>query len=380
MRVAFVTDTYFPHITGVAVSIQQFYRTLTDLGFEIDIFAPEVKEDIKDRPNVIRLSSIRLWPTLPEQTRIPSFPFKNYSKLFSGNYDLIHSQGGGIFSLVGLIAAKQKKIPCVMTYHTNWRDYTHYFFNGKLITPVLVDKINQKFGNAFDALITPSQKIKTSLQSSGVKKRVEVIPSFLDYSKFENVSSNFIHQKLNLEKDTPIILTAGRLALEKNFEFLLEVFAQIEPHFPHVRFVFAGDGPDRLHLETLVKNLKLDSKILFLGNILPQDMPKVYHDASLFTFASTSETQGLVVLEAAASGLPLVLIDDSAYAGTIQNGLNGYLIPTQNKSEFAQKIIKLLEDNPLRKKMGQASKSLVQQNFNSLHLTQKLVNLYQSLV
>jgi glycosyltransferase involved in cell wall biosynthesis len=168
----------------------------------------------------------------------------------------------------------------------------------------------------------------------------------------------------------------GRLGIEKNFLFLLDAFKKISEGEPLSHLVIVGDGDEAQNIKAYAEELNLQRRVHFTGKISQQKIALAYADADIFVFASRTETQGIVLLEAAASGLPFVVVKDGAYKGMIVNNENGYLV-SENSSIFAQKVIELLGDKEKKKAFGKRSKELVKENFNPKRLTSDMVYLYQ---
>ncbi len=355
MRIGFFADTYYPQKNGVATGVGFLNSILRKHGDRVIVAAPKIKGYQDLEPNILRIPSSKLWPTLPDSVRLPlPLPFSVWQQIYKEDYDIIHAHGNGLFSLIGLIIAKRKKIPFVLTFHTLFNKYTHYILSGKLITPKIVDQGLKFFGNLCDGVIVPSEKMKQELIRIGIKKPITLIPNFIDTSKFTPGKSNFLHSLFGIPKNRQILLSVGRLAKEKNFEFIISFFAKIVKDFKHVQLVIVGEGPEKQNLINLIKEKKLQEYVTLTDGISIDQMPQVYQDADIFVFTSTTETQGLVTLEAAAAGLPLVLVTDEAYKDVIEDGINGYVLPAE-ENVFTQKIIFLLQNPSLQKKFGENS-------------------------
>lgn len=375
MKIGIFTDIYYPYLNGVSVSVDSLAKELRKKGHTVYLFAPKVEgyKDVGDE--VFRLSSARIIFSAPE-VRLP-IPTLNKSlrKLFMLDLDLIHAHGGGLFSLLGYEVAKIKGIPFILTFHGVLTEYMHYLFKGKIFKSRDAIRASRIFGNAADGIITPSEKMKDISIGYGIKKPITVIPNPVDTSAFGIPRKTFLHEKLNLSKDTPLILAVGRLGKEKNFAFTIEMFKKLAEKENASHLVIVGSGVEKEKLRELSGDL-LNKRIHFAGRIEVKDMPLVYASAEVFVFTSTTETQGLCVLEAAAAGLPLVLTDDPAYENMIVDGFNGFSLP-QKQDVFAEKLKELLKNKALRRKFGNNSKIIVAKNFNSQLLTEEMVTYYK---
>lgn len=356
MRIGFFTDGFLPQPNGVATSVFETARELESRGHEVFIIAPKYPGYIDRDLNVIRLPSLKI-AEKPE-TRIGiSLPDQHLRKIISMDFDIIHGHSGGPVTLLGWEIARAKSIPCVVTYHTLWNRYTHYFLKGKVVTPKMMEQATKIFGNQVDFLIAPTERVEKELKKYGVKKPIRIVPSGINLDKFKAESHGFLRKKLKLSKDDPILLFVGRLGPEKNVDFLLKSFVKVFEEDASAHLVIVGDGPERKKLEALAKKLNVKANTHFTGEIESGKMHKIYPEATVFVFSSTTETQGLVVPEALASGVPVVAINDPAYE-IVKDGENGFLV-ANNEKQFASKILSLTKDENLRKKMSEnASESI----------------------
>lgn len=381
MNIAFFTDTYYPDLNGVVITVDNLSKALRKRGHKVYIFAPKIKGDYKDEdPDLIRLSSIKIMSHVEPQIYSPNLiPNKEFRKIFSHKYDIIHAHGNGPYSGLGYFASKVKRIPFVMTFHTIHTLYTHYIFGGKIIKPKMVEKFLSFFAYRCKVVFVPSKKMQDELIKYGVKKKIYISPNFLDFKKFDKVTTGYLHKLLNLPKSAEIILTVVRVGKEKNIDFLLRVFEKVYKKNKNAHFVIVGQGPEKENLEQLAKDLKVSDRIHFTGKIGYEFMPQVYKDANIFVFSSYTETQGICVLEAAASGVPLVVNDDTSFYNMVENEVNGFALPL-NEEKFAEKILLLLSDSKLNSKMGEESYKIARKNFSEDKITDDLLKVYDSLL
>ncbi len=380
MKIAFFTDNYLPQASGVATSVDYFAKALRKSGHTVYIFAPKIAgfKDIEDY--IFRLPSIRVIPNLPDGARIP-LPNKSILKMISIDFDIIHAHGNGAFSLLGLGIGRARKVPYVSTFHIQVDNFAHYFFKGRIIKPKMMNKLFlKKIADYCDGVIAPSEKMQSQLIEAGVTKEIEVIPNFVDIGKFKGIQKGFLRKKCKIPSFSPILLSCGRVGKEKNFIFLVRVFEKIAKENSKTHLVIVGpDWGEMEKLKRLGKSLRLKNRIHFVGEINNVDMPKVYKDANIFLFASKSEVHPMVAIEAASSGLPLIVVKDQAYKGIVVNGKNGYSLPLDLEI-FAESIISLLKDT---KKMDEFSKNsplIVKENFDSEKLIRKLLKFYRKIL
>ncbi len=379
MKIAFFTDTYYPQLNGVTISVDNFATELRKRGHTVYIFAPKIKNKKTAEQDLTHLTTIKLLSAeSPVYIPMPN-SYKEYSKLFRLDFDLVHAHGNGIFSLLGYQVARMKGVPYILTFHTLLTKYTHYFLKGRVIKPRVMEAYMRVFANLCDGIITPSEKMRKELIRYGVKKPINVIPNFIEKDDFLKVQKNYLHKKLKLSNDTPLLLSVGRLGKEKNFEFILDVFEELSMTDKNSHLVIVGHGTDSRKLKNYANHLDIARRVHFTGKINKKYMPSVYADATLFVFASVSEVHPLVTLEACAAGLPLVVAKDDAFTHVVVDKKNGYLLPLQKK-QFAQKIHLLLNDTQLRKSMGNYSLQIVEKNFPPEKLTDMLLDIYNKVM
>ncbi|HVZ67697.1 MAG TPA: glycosyltransferase [Patescibacteria group bacterium] len=348
MRIGFFTDGFLPQLDGVATSVSETAKELKRRGHNVTIIAPKYP-GYKDREiEVIRLTSVRVQKEANIRVAL-NIPDKSWRKILSMDFDIIHGHSGGSITFLGAQIAKLKNIPSIVTYHTLWNRYTHYFLKGKIVKPKMMEQATKLFGNTLDYLIAPTERVEKELKRYGVRRPIAVIPSGIDTEKFKKAEKGFLRERIK-NKTSPILLFVGRMGREKSVDFLLRSFKVVLKN-TEAEFVLIGEGPDRKKLEALAIKLGISTHTHFLGKISNDQIHKVYKDASVFVFASTTETQGLVVPEALASGVPVVAVDDPAYE-CIEDGKNGFLVK-KNVNEFALKTLAVIENKELRKKLSE---------------------------
>lgn len=381
MNIAFFTDTYFPQMNGVVISIDHFVKKLRKMGHTVYIFAPAIEGYVDHDPHVIRLMSITALKTKPALLLPFLRPDQQYKQMFSLPFDIVHAHGNGAFSLLGYQVARMRNVPYLLTFHTMWTQYLHYVKG--IISPSVIEQTLKVSGNLCDSVITPSIKMKKELLRYGVKKPIHVVPNFIYFSQFDHVEgtsnqekSGYLHEKYKIPRDTPILLSVGRLGREKNFDFIVTMFAKLAKIRPNLHLVLIGYGPEEERLKEKIKRLGLSGKITITGILKREDIPKSYADSDIFVFASKSETQGIIVLEAAASKLPVVIVKDAAYTDMVADGKSGYELSLSTKA-FIEKVIYLLDHPETRKAFGEYGKKLVHAKFDEDLLTKRLVAVYE---
>lgn len=378
MKIGFFTETYFPQLNGVSVSLAFIKSELEKNGHQVYVFAPKVPGYKDTENNIIRLRSLTVLNSEPEQ-KLPISAI-DFRKVLQLKLDVVHGHGGGFVSILGYELALTKGYPYVLTYHTYIEKYLHYFFlKSKKITLPIAKKGSRLICNLSDVVIVPSQKMKTILRGYGVKKEISVIPNPISLESFVKGKMGFLRKKLNIDTDKVILLTVSRLGQEKNIDFLIKSFLKVYEKSKNVVLVIVGLGPEEARLKALVKKLALEEKVFFTGFIDTKQMPQVYSDSDIFVFASTTETQGLVVLEAAACQLPLIVVKDEAFNDPIKDGFNGYMVE-EKVDLFAEKVLDLVSDNEKRKQFGINSSQHVRSVFDQAKIIKQFEKVYNEAI
>lgn len=364
MRIGIFTDTYPPFINGVSTSISMLEKGLREKGHEVYIVTvnpDNMSYKYENDDRIIRIPGIPIGIYDYRLTGI--YPLKAINKIKSWNLDVIHSHtefGVGTFAR---ILAKQFDIPLVHTYHTMYEDYVHYITHGyfdksskkivEYLTKFYCDKTTKE-------LIVPSRKTYDLFKEKyKVDKNIHIIPTGIDTERFYIEKQNqkeldTLRHDLGISKDDFVLLYVGRLAEEKNVEFLLEAHADLVKKHSKVKLMIVGSGPDYEKFIHYSEKLKIMNHVIFTNAVPYNDIPKYYHLASVFVTASKTETQGLTLIEAMASSVPVVCIEDESFNTFVVNDLNGYLF--HDKREYIEDL-ELLISHPLKiKKLGKQAR------------------------
>lgn len=378
MKIGFFTDTYHPHIDGVAISVDTCVRALEERGHEVYIIAPKYPKYKDKRKNIHRLMSVKL-PKASGFRVALQLPEKAIMEILAIDFDIIHGHpaGSGI-TFLGLEIARFKNIPYIATCHTFFNRYSHYFFGGRILKPKMMEVLTKIIGNLCDYIIAPTERVKTELISYGIKRPIHVLPSGININNYTNIPRGFLRKKLKLSSRKKILLSIERLGIEKSVDFLIESFALIHSSDPDTVLVLVGDGHEKENLKNLAKELGIDDCVYFAGLVNHKHIPKAYADADVFIFASQTETQGLVILEALASGLPVVAVKDGAFKDVIQNGYNGYLVK-KDKDIFSKKILNVISNAKVYGTLSHNARESVEK-FSIDKTAEHLEKLYMALI
>jgi len=376
MRIGVFTDTYSPQINGVVTSINTFIHELEKRGHKVYIFAPHVKGAEK-KDNIFYFKSFK-YPMSPEHQL--AYSTSGHMKAFRElNLDIIHSHTPFTVGLLAIFLAKQYQIPLVHTYHTLFTEYVHYIPFGEKIGLHFSRNASKRYCQKCDLVIVPSYCMRKELQDYGVTQEIDVIPTGVILDHESKDTRDKIRKNLQIDPTTKVLLYMGRIAKEKNIEFLLRVYYDILKARKNILFVIIGDGPYRDHIEKRAKDLGLTKNILFTGYISEKKiLANWLKAADVFTFSSLSETQGLVILEAMLQGTPVVAVDSMGVSDVINDNKGG-LASSLDEVEFALKLNRLLSDKDLRNRKSKEAVAKAH-SLSIDNLTIKLLSNYQRLI
>jgi glycosyltransferase involved in cell wall biosynthesis len=350
MRVLMISDVYFPRVNGVSTSIQTFAREFVGLGHEVTLLAPDYGEAQPEPFDVIRLPS-RYFPFDPEDRIIRWGRIRrHHPRLEAAGFDLVHIHTPFIAHYVGVALARRLGVPVVSSYHTFFEQYLDKYV--PLVPGAWMRKVARHFSAAqcgdVDALAVPSQAMLEVLTDYGVRTSAEVVPTGIDLAKFHRGDGPGFRRRHGIPPERPMLLYVGRLAFEKNCDFLLHMLARVREQVPDVLLVVAGEGPARRQLERLAQSLGIAAQVRFVG-YLDRDgsLEGCYAAADAFVFASRTETQGLVLLESLALGTPVVATAEMGTREVLREGA-GCLIAEDDVEDFADKTVRLLTEPRLR--------------------------------
>ena len=348
LHVLMVSDVYFPRINGVSTSIQTFRATLASLGIRVTIVAPEYAgtDTVADAASgIVRLPS-RTVPLDPEDRLMQWSHLADLDRRLAGaDFDLVHVQTPFAAHYAGLRLARARGIPCVATYHTHFEEYLFHYIRvlPKSALRAAARWLARHQCNALDAVVVPSQPMAATLRDYGVDTPLHVIPTGLPESQFVRGDGGNFRQTWGIAPDRKVALFVGRAAFEKNIGFLLEMIALARRQRPDLMLVIAGEGPALPALRRQAAALRLDDHVRFVG-YLPREggLRDCYAAADVFTFASQTETQGLVLLEAMAIGLPVLAIP-ALGAAEIILPRRGAVAAADTPDAFAAQLVTLID-------------------------------------
>lgn len=380
MHILMVSDVYFPRVNGVSTSIQTLRQALVAAGHTSVLVAPDYPAAAAE-PGIVRVPGWQI-PRDPEDRLMhPRALDAALDQLDSANFDLVHIHTPFLAHRGGVNWARRHGLPCVETYHTLFEEYFHHYlpFLPKRWLAAAARMISRKECDGVSAVIAPSSAMKNALLSYGVSSPIHIIPTGLNLADFANCDGQAFRSRHGIAPERPVIAYVGRVAFEKNLDFLLRVTELVRRDLPDVLFVIAGEGPARASLERGVAKRGLTNNVRFVGYLERRtELPACYCAADVFVFASKTETQGLVLLEAMALGVPVVGLAEMGTKDVLKEGA-GCRIAPDDVAGFARVLKPLLADRSASQVLGAAGKSYAA-DWSETKMECEILQLYRSLV
>mgnify|MGYP001655207497 FL=1 len=390
MRVGIFTESYPPLVNGVSTSILMLEHALTKLGHEVFIITvSDNKKDyvLENNGHILRLPSVNL-ANCYDYKMTSVYPIKAVNMIKKMNLDVIHSNVEFTVGIFARVVSEQLSIPLVHTYHTNWEDYTHYITKNKKILDDICKKLLKYLVVFFEdktvtELIVPSNKIYNLFKDKyKFTKNIHIIQTGIETSKFykENFNQkdiNSLKKKLGIKKKDFVVMTVSRLAKEKSVDRIINNHKELVKKYSNMKLLIVGDGPDIDKLKDEAKSLGVSDSVIFTGKVPLSDIPIYYQLGNVFVTASKSETQGLTVVEAISSSLPVVAVKDDSFVNSVIEEFNGFVFTDDEK--YINSISKLYEDKDLYNRLSNQSR-LLSADFSSEYFALKVLKVYETAI
>ncbi len=374
MKIGIFTDSYRPYTSGVVRSIETFSKELTEMGHEIYIFAPSYPKYKNERDgSVFRFVSIPT-PTNSDFALALPFSLRLRRVVRRLNLDIIHVQSPFLLGALGARCARRLGIPLVFTFHTMYEKYVHYVPFAQTITSEITRTVCREFSNKCNMVIVPTMIVKEYLNEIGVRSPIRSVPTGIDIDIYSKGDPNWLREKFNIDPDKKVLIFVGRLGQEKNVNFLLKSFADIAKTNPDTILVLVGEGPERKDLEHESELMGIRGRLIFTGTLSKEEVASAYCGSDIFVFASVTETQGLVVGEAKAAGLPVVAVRAYGVSEMVEDKVDGFLTEL-TQSEFTGKINLLLNNDELRAAMSKNARKNAEK-LSSRNAALRLLEIY----
>jgi len=353
-----VSDVFFPRVNGVSTSIESFWSSLALLGIEVTVLAPRYPHPYDDDAGVIRVDSWRI-PFDPEDRLMRFASLRQALEQAAGQgFDLVHIQTPFAAHFAGQRFARRHNLPCVATYHTHFEEYLFHYVPAlpKAALRAAARQLARVQCNGVDAVIVPSRAMEETLSAYGVTAPMHRVPTGIPLERFVSGDGQAFRARHGIGATQPMALFVGRVAHEKNIDFLLDAMPHALRERPDLILVVAGEGPALPALKRRAEALGIASQVRFVGYLdRVSELPDSYAAADVFVFASRTETQGLVLLEAMASGVPVLAFAALGTREIVESG-RGAMVAPQNATDFGRTLAALANDPARRQQMAAAAR------------------------
>lgn len=409
VKIAVFTDSYRPYVSGVVRSIDTFGAQLLALGHDVYVFGPRYYGHINGEerpprgPHSVRgrdgaIANLDEEGILPDGRRAATEVFRFWSipvPMYRGftapvpissqadelldqlGIDIIHSHTPFAMGTLGALLAKKRRLPLVFTHHTMYHEYVHYLPGVRAVLQPMMLRYVGNYCRRSDLVIAPTPHIREFIVDEyEVRGRDAVaIPTGIELADFAAGNGSEVRRRFGIGEHDKVLTFVGRLGLEKNVGFLLNVLSLLHERRTDVHLVLVGDGPERQQLVDTAAALGVGDRLHLTGTLTKDEVSNVFHGSDLFVIASTSETQGLATLEAMAAGLPVVGVDAPGTKDMVEQGVQGVLTP-EAPDAFAGAVLQLLDDGERYAAYARAARTRAEA-FTARNMTLRLLSAYE---
>jgi glycosyltransferase involved in cell wall biosynthesis len=382
MKIAFFTNCYKPLVNGVVTSISSLKEAYERKGHEVYVFAPKVEDYVDQEKNVFRYRSVNLTSKVKYPLPIP-LSFRAKKVITEFNPDIVHIHHPFLLSSPAIMYGKKLGIPKILTLHTQYEQYAYYVSPvPERVTHEAIKMIISNLAYKTDCITTPSASMKKIIENYGIKNRIEVIPNAIHLVSFkedDELKRTEIKRKYNLKEDDKIILFVGRVASEKSIDKIIKALAIIKKrNSGKEKLLIVGNGPAMDELKQLTQSLKVEEDVIFTGTVSYEEIQHYYKMAYVFTIASTTETFGIVTIEALASGTPVLAIRAPGAVDILTDGLDGILVD-DDVEKIANALEEIIKEPELREKLSRGALK-TSEKYSIDTISERMLNLYREVI
>ena len=381
LTIGMFTDTFMPQINGVATSVYSLANELEKMGHTVYIVTIRDEGVISTFDGkILRIPGVKVLKGTDHRLANILVPRRVNNVIRKMNLDVIHTHTEFSIGLLGTYISKRDFIPHVHTYHTMYDDYVDYVTNFrpfKRIANGFIKTYVKEFTDECQKVFVPTQKTKDVLLDYGVLSDMITIPTGIDFNKFvvdeDDKKVIELKTKLGISEDDFVCMNIGRLSKEKNVDAIVENVKELVSDFPNLKFLVIGDGP---HHDALMNKAKgYEKNIMFLGRVPWEEVGYYYRLGHAFVVASRFETQGLTVIEALSSSLPVICPDDEAFVNIVEDGVNGLIF--YEDSKIKDKISELMNPEVYDNLVSNAARSVIK--YSSEYFAETVVSEYKKM-
>jgi glycosyltransferase involved in cell wall biosynthesis len=337
VNILMMTNTFTPHVGGVARSVASFTAAYRERGHRVMVVAPEFENMPTSEIDVIRVPALQHFNGSDFSVVLPAPGFLT-SAVDDFEPDVIHSHHPFLLGGTALRMARYRQLPIIFTHHTMYEEYTHYVPGDSPALKQFVISLSTSYANLCDMVFAPSESVVHVLYQRGVETHIEIVPTGVDVGKFKTGGGAGFRAMMNIPQDAFVVGHVGRLAPEKNLDFLARALCRFLERNRKAHFLIVGQGPSEQTVRDIVEPAGLGDRVHTAGTLTRDALVSAYHAMDVFAFASKSETQGMVLTEAMAAGVPVVALDASGVREVVVDGRNGRLLRQETVDGFSDAL------------------------------------------
>jgi glycosyltransferase involved in cell wall biosynthesis len=380
MKIAVFTDTFYPQVNGVVNAVRNYDKMLTGLGHTVTVFTSGKKPEVTtmDGAEVRRYRAFTFLPYPEFEYSVDVIHPVTAAVRFKPN--IVHAHTPFLMGYCAWMTARRLRLPLVGTFHTPIDEYVMYVAKNSRLSQRMLKRIAKYYQDWFysrcDVIIVPAPAAARYLEVKD--KQIIPVSNGIDLSRYGPAGREEIRARFGLG-ESPVIMHGGRLSFEKRIEGVIDAMPPVLEKVPDAKLLIVGNGPARKFLEGRVKELGLEKSVVFTGYVSDADFPKVFAAADVLAINSPVETQSLIILEAMATGLPVVGADAAAIPDAVVDGENGFLFRPDDSGQLARDVIRILTDDSLRARLKEGA--LMTASEHSLErTTKKLLQVYDTAI
>lgn len=379
MNILMMTNTYLPFIGGVERSVELFTSEYRRLGHNVLIVAPTFENSDLNETDIIRVPAIQKFNGTDFSIQLP-IPGLLNTKLNEFQPEIVHSHHPFMIGDSALRVAAQFRIPIVYTFHTYYESYTHYVPGDCQALKRFVTALATGYANLCDHVFAPSTSVVFELKKRGVETRIDVVPTGIEIDKFAKGDKRQFRNKNNIPQNAFVLGFVSRIAPEKNITFLATTITKFMIENESAHFLMAGIGESANDICQVFEKASLLNRFHYVGLIIGQELVDAYHSMDIFVFASRTETQGLVVAEAMAAGLPVIAVDGPGIGDVVEDFVNGRLLMVDDAGLYCEAIEWYMKLSEQKIKKMKKSALLTALNFSKETCAEKALSIYTFLL
>jgi glycosyltransferase involved in cell wall biosynthesis len=389
MKIVMLSNTFAPHVGGVARSIQAFSGQYRKLGHQVLVVAPEFEEDHPGEADVVRVPALQHFNGSDFSVALPVSGLLD-DALDAFQPQIVHAHHPFLLGMTALRIARYRQLPLVFTHHTLYEHYTHYVPGDSPALRRFTVELVTRYANLADRVFAPSESIAALLLERGVQTPISVIPTGVEISLFSQGDGASFRRRMGIPDNAFVVGHLGRLAPEKNLLFLATAVAHFiaaadnpaneSAMLPQVHCLVIGAGPSEADVRAPFAQAGLSDRLHMGGILEKQSLADAYHAMDVFAFASTSETQGMVLTEAMAAGTPVVALDAAGAREVVRDTINGRLLAEASISTFAAALQWVAAQSPRKRAaLADAARATAEQ-FSLPRTAELAMDCYQELL